>query len=92
MRNTLDISAVPMLKQKTHLPVVVDPSHAAGIAWMVRPLAMAAIAAGADGLMIEVHNDPAHAKSDGAQSLTAAQFSELMADIRRTAQFFGRIL
>lgn len=92
MRNTLDISAVPMLKQKTHLPVVVDPSHAAGIAWMVRPLAMAAIAAGADGLMIEVHNDPAHAKSDGAQSLTPAQFSELMADIRRTAQFFGRTL
>ena len=92
MRNTLDISAVPMLKQKTHLPVVVDPSHAAGIAWMVRPLAMAAIAAGADGLMIEVHNDPAHAKSDGAQSLTPAQFRELMADIRRTAQFFGRAL
>lgn len=92
MRNTLDISAVPMLKQKTHLPVVVDPSHAAGIAWMVRPLAMAAIAAGADGLMIEVHNDPAHAKSDGAQSLTPAQFSALMADIRRTAQFFGRTL
>ena len=57
-RNTLDISAVPMLKSKTHLPVVVDPSHAAGIAWMVEPLAMAAIAAGADGLMIEVHNDP----------------------------------
>ena len=92
MRNTLDISAVPMLKQKTHLPVVVDPSHAAGIAWLVRPLAMAAIAAGADGLMIEVHNDPAHAKSDGAQSLTPAQFRELMADIRRTAQFFGRAL
>lgn len=70
MRNTLDISAVPMLKSKTHLPVVIDPSHAAGIAWMVEPLAMAAIAAGADGLMIEVHNDPPHAKSDGAQSLT----------------------
>ena len=62
MRNTLDISAVPMLKSKTHLPVVIDPSHAAGIAWMVEPLAMAAIAAGADGLMIEVHNDPPHAK------------------------------
>src|SRR5699024_8855303 len=70
MRNTLDISAVPMLKKMTHLPVVIDPSHAAGIAWMVQPLAAAAVAAGADGLMVEVHNDPAHALCDGAQSLT----------------------
>ena len=70
MRNTLDISAVPMLKSKTHLPVVIDPSHAAGIAFMVPSLAKAAVAVGADGLMIEVHNDPARAKSDGAQSLT----------------------
>ena len=92
VRNTLDISAIPLLKQQSHLPVIIDPSHAAGIAWMVNPLAKAAIAAGADGLMIEVHNDPAHAKSDGAQSLTPAQFRELMADIRRTAQFFGRAL
>ena len=65
MRNTLDISAVPMLKKMTHLPVVIDPSHAAGIAFMVPSLAKAAVAVGADGLMIEVHNDPARAKSDG---------------------------
>ena len=70
MRNTLDISAVPMLKKMTHLPVVIDPSHAAGIAFMVPALAQAAVAVGADGLMIETHNDPAKAKSDGAQSLT----------------------
>ncbi|MFR3226027.1 MAG: 3-deoxy-7-phosphoheptulonate synthase, partial [Blautia massiliensis (ex Durand et al. 2017)] len=82
MRNTLDLSAVPMLKKMTHLPVVVDPSHAAGIAFMVQPLAQAAVAAGADGLMIEVHNDPARAKSDGAQSLTPDQFDALMAVIR----------
>lgn len=78
MRNTLDISAVPMLKKMSHLPVIIDPSHAAGLSWMVEPLAMAAIAAGADGLMIEVHNDPANALSDGAQSLTPKQFSALM--------------
>lgn len=78
MRNTLDISAVPMLKKMSHLPVIIDPSHAAGLSWMVEPLAMAAIAAGADGLMIEVHNDPANALSDGAQSLTPEQFSALM--------------
>ena len=90
MRNTLDISAVPMLKKKSHLPVVIDPSHAAGIAWMVEPLALAAVAAGADGLMIEVHNDPAHALSDGAQSLTPAQFDALMEKIKGTAGFFGK--
>ncbi|MEG1568686.1 MAG: N-acetylneuraminate synthase family protein, partial [Oscillospiraceae bacterium] len=90
MRNTLDISAVPMLKKKSHLPVVIDPSHAAGISWMVEPLALAAIAAGADGLMIEVHNDPAHALSDGAQSLTPAQFDALMTKIKGTAAFFGK--
>ncbi|MEG1698681.1 MAG: 3-deoxy-7-phosphoheptulonate synthase, partial [Oscillospiraceae bacterium] len=81
---------VPMLKKKSHLPVVIDPSHAAGISWMVEPLALAAIAAGADGLMIEVHNDPAHALSDGAQSLTPAQFDALMAKIKGTAAFFGK--
>ena len=90
MRNTLDISAVPMLKSKTHLPVVIDPSHAAGLAWMVEPLAMAAIAAGADGLMMEVHNDPAHAKCDGAQSLTPAQFDALMTKIKAATAFFGK--
>lgn len=92
MRNTLDISAVPMLKSKTHLPVVIDPSHAAGIAWMVEPLAMAAIAAGADGLMIEVHNDPPHAKSDGAQSLTPAQFDALMGKVKAASAFFGKTI
>ncbi len=92
MRNTLDISAVPMLKAKTHLPVVVDPSHAAGLSWMVEPLAMAAIAAGADGLMIEVHNDPAHAKSDGAQSLTPAAFDALMKKAAPALSFFGKTL
>ena len=92
MRNTLDISAVPMLKKMTHLPVIVDPSHAAGIAWMVEPLAMAAVAAGADGLMIEVHNDPAHALSDGAQSLTPDAFNALMDKLRPACQFFGKTL
>lgn len=92
MRNTLDISAVPMVKSKTHLPVVVDPSHAAGIAWMVEPLAMAAVAAGADGLMVEVHNDPAHAKCDGAQSLTPEQFEALMQRVKQAVPFFGKSL
>ena len=76
-RNTLDISAVPALKKLSHLPVIIDPSHAAGIAEFVSPLAMAAIAAGADGLMIEVHNDPSKAKCDGAQSLTPESFDKL---------------
>lgn len=73
-RNTLDLSAVPVLRERTHLPVVVDPSHATGIARCVPPMAAAAAACGADGLMIEVHNDPAHALCDGAQSLTPEQF------------------
>lgn len=76
-RNTLDVSAIPILKKLSHLPVVVDPSHASGKAWLVEPLAMAAVAAGADGLIIEVHNDPAHALSDGAQSLTPDQFDKV---------------
>lgn len=73
-RNTLDVSAIPIIKSLSHLPVVVDPSHASGKSWLVEPLAMAAVAAGADGLIIEVHNDPPHALSDGAQSLTPEQF------------------
>ena len=73
-RNTLDISAIPIIKKLSHLPVIVDPSHASGKSWLVEPLAMAAVAAGADGLIIEVHNDPPHALSDGAQSLTPKQF------------------
>ena len=77
-RNTLDVSAIPAVKQMSHLPVIVDPSHAAGVYWMVEPLALAAVAAGADGLIIEVHNDPAHAKCDGQQSLTPQKFDALM--------------
>ncbi len=73
-RNTLDISAVPVLKKLSHLPIIVDPSHASGMSWLVEHLAIASAAIGADGLMIEVHNDPAHALSDGAQSLTPEQF------------------
>ena len=76
-RNTLDLSCVPVLHQLTHLPVVVDPSHATGKAYLVPPMAAAAAASGADGIMIEVHNDPAHALCDGAQSLTPAQFDDL---------------
>lgn len=89
-RNTLDISAVPALKRLSHLPVIVDPSHAGGIYWMVEPLAKAAVAAGADGLMIEVHNDPAHALSDGAQSLTYNHFEETMNSLRAIASAVGR--
>ncbi len=82
-RNTLDLSAVPMLRELTHLPVVVDPSHATGTARLVKPMAMAAAAAGADGIMIEVHNDPANALCDGAQSLTPAQFSDVADKVRK---------
>ena len=92
IRNNLDISAVPVIKAKSHLPVIIDPSHAAGIAWMVAPLARTAIAAGADGLMIEVHNNPKAALCDGAQSLNPAQFDELMADVRRRVAFEGKTL
>lgn len=87
MRNTLDISAIPMLKRHSHLPVVVDPSHAAGISWMVPALALSAVAAGADGLMIEVHNDPSHALSDGAQCLTPPQFAQLMGTVQAEVDF-----
>ena len=89
-RNTLDLSAVLAVKQLSHLPVVVDPSHACGKAWMVERMSMAALAAGADGLLIEVHNDPAHALSDGAQSLTYDSFQETMTSIRRIAEAVGR--
>ncbi|MDP4118644.1 MAG: N-acetylneuraminate synthase family protein, partial [Bacillota bacterium] len=77
-RNTLDLSAIPLIKSLSHLPVIVDPSHATGIAKLVKPMAMAAAAAGADGLIIEVHNDPPHASSDGAQSLTPEAFDDLV--------------
>ena len=91
-RNTLDISAVPLLKSLSHLPVVVDPSHAAGISRLVEPLALAAVAAGADGLIIEVHNDPPHALSDGAQSLTPEQFTDLTRRIEEVAPLFGKTI
>ena len=82
-RNTLDLSAVPVLHELTHLPVVVDPSHATGVARYVKPMAMAAAACGADGLIIEVHNDPAHALCDGAQSLRPEQFEDVAKAVRR---------
>jgi 3-deoxy-7-phosphoheptulonate synthase len=82
LRNTLDLSAVPMLHELTHLPVIVDPSHATGIARMVPPMALAAVACGADGLIIEVHNDPIHALCDGAQSLRPEEYDELAKKVR----------
>ena len=89
-RNTLDISAIPILKKLSHLPVVVDPSHASGIAWLVEPLAMAAVAAGADGLIIEVHNNPAKALSDGAQSLTPDQFDRVAHHVLQTKEVLSK--
>ena len=89
-RNTTDLSAICAVKRLSHLPVIVDPSHATGKYWMVQPLARAAIAVGADGLMIEVHNDPAHALCDGAQSIKPDAFAEVMADIRNIARAVGR--
>lgn len=80
-RNTLDLSAIPALKRLSHLPVIVDPSHAAGMWWMVEPLSKAAVAVGADGLMIEVHNDPENAKCDGQQSIKPERFESLMKDL-----------
>ena len=82
-RNTLDLSAVPLLHELSHLPVIIDPSHATGVARLVKPMAVAAAACGADGLMIEVHNDPVHALCDGAQSLTPEAFADVTAAVRR---------
>lgn len=89
-RNTLDVSAIPCLRKMTHLPIIVDPSHSGGAAWLVEPLTMAAIAAGADGIIVEVHNDPPHAKCDGKQSLTPGQFDALMHKANALAQFMGK--
>lgn len=89
-RNTLDLSAICAVKKLSHLPVIVDPSHSTGKSWMVQPITRAAIAVGADGVMIEVHNDPAHALCDGAQSITPAAFVDVMADIRKIAEAVGR--
>jgi 3-deoxy-7-phosphoheptulonate synthase len=89
-RNTLDLSAVPVLREKTHLPVIVDPSHGTGLTAYVPPMAKAAVACGADGLMLEVHYDPAHALSDGQQSLTFEQFEKLSAELKPFAAIVGR--
>jgi 3-deoxy-7-phosphoheptulonate synthase len=91
-RSTLDLGAVPMLKRHTHLPVIVDPSHGTGVAWMVPPLACAAIAEGADGLLIEVHGHPSRALSDGGQSLSHDEFAALMPRLAAIAAAVGRSL
>ena len=91
-RNTLDVAAIPVLKRETHLPVIVDPSHAGGSADLVAPLSFAAIAAGADGLIVEVHPDPATARSDGDQSLALADFAPFMRALRPFAEAAGRTL
>ncbi|WP_194191137.1 3-deoxy-7-phosphoheptulonate synthase [Clostridium chrysemydis] len=91
-RNTLDLSAIPVVKKLSHLPVIVDPSHAAGYWYLVEPLAKAAIMAGADGLMIEVHNDPKNALSDGQQSIKPENFHDLMKKIKKIAEFEGKTI
>jgi 3-deoxy-7-phosphoheptulonate synthase len=92
LRNTLDIAAIPVIKKLSHLPIVADPSHGTGRRDKVPPMARAAVAAGADGLLIEVHNDPDHALSDGAQSLTPHEFSQLMGELRIIAKAVNRHL
>jgi 3-deoxy-7-phosphoheptulonate synthase len=89
-RNTLDIAAIPVIKKLSHLPILADPSHGTGRRDKVSPMARAAVAAGADGLLLEVHNDPEHALSDGAQSLHFEQFDQLMAELRMIAPAVGR--
>jgi 3-deoxy-7-phosphoheptulonate synthase len=89
-RNTFDVSAIPVVKKLSHLPMVADPSHGTGRRDMVPPMARAAVAAGADGLLMEVHHDPDHALSDGAQSLNPGQFMELMTQVRALAPIVGR--
>lgn len=89
-RNTLDLSAIPAIKHKSHLPIIVDPSHSTGKWWMVESMAKAAVAAGADGLMIEVHNSPETALCDGAQSLKPDKFEELMGTLKKYAQLEGK--
>lgn len=89
-RNTLDLSAVPVLKRLTHLPVIVDPSHGTGVRWIVPPMAKAAVAVGADGLIMEVHYNPEAALCDGYQSLSLDEFDSLMCDLRKIAQAVGR--
>lgn len=91
-RNTLDLSAVAAVKRLSHLPVLVDPSHATGRTELIEPMALAAIAAGADGIVVEVHNNPAMALSDGAQSLTPAQFTDMMEKVKAMARFMGKTI
>jgi len=91
-RNILDLAIVPALKKKTHLPVIVDPSHATGLSWMVPAMSKAAIAAGADGIIVEVHNDPEHALCDGEQSLMPGQFDDLMKTLRKYAEIEGKVI
>jgi 3-deoxy-7-phosphoheptulonate synthase len=90
MRNTLDLAGIAMLKKKSHLPVFVDPSHATGITWLVEPMTKAAIMAGADGAIIEVHNNPSCALCDGSQSLTPEDFDGIMKSVKRVAEFEGK--
>ena len=91
-RNTLDLSAVPVIKQKSHLPIIIDPSHATGKRDLVEPLAKAAMAVGADGLMIEVHNNPEKALCDGQQSITPALFDRVMKKVKVLAEIEGKTL
>ncbi len=91
-RNTLDLSAVPAIKRMSHLPIIVDPSHGTGKAWMVEPMSKAAVLAGADGVIIEVHNNPKAALSDGAQSLTPAEYSAVVPKLKACAELEGRTL
>lgn len=89
-RNTLDLTAIPVIKKLSHLPIIVDPSHASGMWWLVEPLAKAAIAVGADGIMVEVHNDPDNAKCDGEQSITPERFDGLVKTLRSLAEIENR--
>lgn len=91
-RNTLDLSAIPLMHEKTHLPIIVDPSHASGIARLVKPMSLAAVGSGCDGLMIEVHNDPPRALSDGAQSLKPEQFDDVMNQVKKMIPIVGKVI
>lgn len=89
-RNTLDLQAIPVVKKLTHLPIIIDPSHAGGKWWLVEPMAKASIAAGADGLMIEVHNNPEKALCDGPQSLRPEKYEQLLNQISKIAEVVGK--
>ena len=89
-RNTLDLQAIPVIKKLTHLPIIIDPSHAGGKWWLVEPMAKASIAAGSDGLMIEVHNNPEKALCDGPQSLRPEKYEELLKQVNKIAEVVGK--